>query len=187
MNEQPKSLRHENPYLKMQALMPTPRQREFGIGLVIFCFVPPDMNHTVLTIRWGRSPSGTSDLAREMTSGWPRPLLGCSAARAALAAWRPGPFRDRTSSTGRSTGPATPTTAPAVIFCFVPPDMNHTVLTGSNWWWKVDGRRLASNRNDGIVFRPLSSKFKAKLEYQPRPSLILQQKLYRRVMCVWLG
>jgi hypothetical protein len=52
-----------------------------------------------------------------------------------------------------------------VIFCFVPPDMNHTVLTGSNWWWKVDGRRLALNRNDGIVFRPLSSKFKAKLEY----------------------
>ena len=49
-----------------------------------------------------------------MTSGWPRPLLGCSAARAASAAWRPGPFRDRTSSTGRSTGPATPTTAPAV-------------------------------------------------------------------------
>ena len=77
--------RHENPYLKMQALMPTLRQREFGIVLVIFCFVPPDMNHTV--------------------------------------------------------------------------------LTGSNWWWKVDGRRLASNRNDGIVFRPLSSKFEAKLEY----------------------
>jgi hypothetical protein len=43
--------------------------------------------------------------------------------------------------------------------------MNHTVLTGSNWWWKVDGRRLASKRNDGIVFRPLSSKFEAKLEY----------------------
>ena len=52
-----------------------------------------------------------------------------------------------------------------VVFCFVPPDMNHTMLPGSNWWWKVDGRRLASNRNDGIVFRPLSSKFKAKLEY----------------------
>jgi hypothetical protein len=77
--------RYENPYLKMQALLPTPRQREFGIVLVIFCFVPPDMNHTV--------------------------------------------------------------------------------LTGSNWWWIVDGRRLASNTNDGIVFRPLSSKFNAKLEY----------------------
>jgi hypothetical protein len=77
--------RHVNPYLKMQALLPTPRQREFGIVLVVFCFVPPDMNHTM--------------------------------------------------------------------------------LPGSNWWWKVDGRRLASNRNDGIVFRPLSSKFKAKLEY----------------------
>ena len=43
--------------------------------------------------------------------------------------------------------------------------MNHMMLPGSNWWWKVDGRRLASNRNDGVGFRPLSSKFKAKLEY----------------------
>jgi hypothetical protein len=33
--------RHENPYLKMQALMPTPRQREFGIVLVIFVSFHP--------------------------------------------------------------------------------------------------------------------------------------------------
>lgn len=40
--------RHENPYLKMQALLPTPRQREFGIVFVVLCFVPPDMNHMIL-------------------------------------------------------------------------------------------------------------------------------------------
>ena len=62
--------RHENPYLKMQALMPTPRQREFGISVGDILFrstqhVSHSADREQLVVESGRSETGIEQERRD--------------------------------------------------------------------------------------------------------------------------